>query len=42
MQELFLCRLFRKFLPKNPLRVCNIPEDFGEGAAEEFRPFSIS
>ena len=31
----------RKFSPKNPLSVCYPPEDFGEGAAENFGPLSI-
>ena len=41
MQALFSLSLFRNFSPKNPLSIYSSPEDFGEGAAEEFRPFSI-
>ena len=29
-------------MPKNLSSDCNPPEDFGEGAIEDFRPFSIS
>ena len=39
---LFSLSLFRNCSPKNPLSVCNPPEDFGKGVAEDFRPFSIS
>ena len=42
MQALFSLSLFIKFSPKNSLSVYSPPKDFGEGAAEGFRPFSIS
>ena len=42
VHALFSLSLFRNFLPKNPLSVCNSPDDFGEGTIEEFGPFSIS
>ena len=42
VQALFSLPLFRNFSPKNPLSVYNPPEDFGEGIAEDFVPFSIS
>ena len=32
----------RNLLPKNSLSICNILEDFGQGAVEDFQAFSIS
>ena len=34
--------LFRNLSPENSLSICNTPEDFGQGAVEDFRPFSVS
>ena len=42
----FLCRYSKTFRPRlfaqESLSVCNPPEDFCEGAVEDFGPFSIS
>ena len=34
--------LLRNLSPKNSLSICNTLEDFGQGAVEYFRPFSVS